>query len=108
MLGKVYFPGPSALLNGFYAAQGVERCANTAKVMGAVCTWVTNAINICIEGAAKHLEWKHPANTAGCWGCRNGSAPDNSVGFFSLLTCSETSSVVFMLSEFHDPQAFET
>lgn len=42
------------------------------------------------------------------WGCRSGSAPRNLVGFSPLPTRMETSSVVFMLSESHDPQAFET
>lgn len=56
VLGKVYFPGPSALLNGLCGAQGVECRANTAKVMGGSLHRGHPAKNICIEGAAKHLE----------------------------------------------------
>lgn len=32
---------------------GAERRANTARVMGAVCTWVIPAKNICIKGARR-------------------------------------------------------
>lgn len=83
VLGKVYFHGPSALLNGLCEAQGAERHANTARVMGAVCTWVIPAKNICIEGAMKHLEWKHPPNGTLLGLQKNSSAPDNLVGFSS-------------------------
>lgn len=111
VLGKVYFHGPSALLNGLCEAQGAERHANTARVMGAVCTWVIPAKNICIEGAMKHLEWKHPPNGTLLGLQKNSSAPDNLVGF-SSTSCLHWDFLgcffFFFLIEFHDPQAFET
>lgn len=106
MLGKVYFQGPSALLNGLWLweAQGVERRANTARVMGAACTWVIPAKNICIEGAEApqmkaSTKW-HAAGVAE-------TALHMFIWWFILLLLL-ASSVAFLLSEFHDPQAFET
>lgn len=99
--GRFVFTAPSALLNGLCEAQGVEHCANTARVMGAVCTWVIPAKNICIQGAVKQLKWKHPSDGT-LLGLQKRLCTWQSAGFFPPphLTYTET-----FLTCFQDPPA---
>lgn len=90
VLGKVYFHGPSALLNGPCEARGVERHANTGGVMGAVCTRVIPAKNICIRGAALRSissECLHQTARCGVVRAAEAAAPDPILVFFLRSSC---------------------